>query len=55
MYSPAAVNRLASLIRAGLLELSNFSVTAFQLDEANEAVAHASANARPFNLTVIRP
>ncbi len=55
MYPPSAVRRLASLIHAGLLELSQFSVTAFSLDEANQAVAHAAANARPFNLTVIQP
>ncbi len=55
MYSPAAVIRLASIIKAGLLDLSQFSITDFGLDDANEAVAHASANARPFSLTVIRP
>ena len=55
MYSPVAVTRLATLIRSGLLDLSQFSVTTFPLDDANEAVAHASANARPFNLTAIRP
>ncbi len=55
MYSPAAVTRLAALIHAGLLDLTQFSVTAFNLDHANEAVEHASFNARPFNLTVIRP
>lgn len=55
MYSPAAVTRLAALVHAGLLDLTQFSVTAFNLDHANEAVEHASFNARPFNLTVIQP
>ena len=55
MYSPSTVTRLASLIHAGILDLSQFSVTAFGLDDANEAVTDASANARPFSLTVIRP
>jgi alcohol dehydrogenase len=55
MYSPAAVSGLASLIRAGLLDLDQFSVTDFPLDRANDAVAHASATARAFNLTVVRP
>ena len=55
MYSPNAVSRLGSLIHTGLLDLKQFSVTAFSLDEANEAVAHAAADARPFHLTVIRP
>ena len=55
MYSPTAVTRLASIIHAGLLDLSQFTVTEFALDDANKAVAHASASARPFSLTVIRP
>ncbi len=55
MYSPQAVSRLASLIRAGLLDLSQFTVTDFPLGQANDAVAHASANAKPFHVTVIRP
>ena len=55
MYPPAAVGRLASLVHAGLLDLKQFSVAEFSLEHANEAVANASANARPFNMTVIRP
>ncbi len=55
MYSPTAVTRLASIIHAGLLELGQFTLTEFGLDDANKAVSHASANARPFSLTVIRP
>ncbi len=55
MYSPNAVSRLASLIHAGLLDLNQFSVTTFSLNDANEAVAHAAADAHPFHLTVIRP
>ncbi len=55
MYSPNAISRLASLVGSGLLDLSQFSVTEFPLRDANDAVAHAAANARPFHLTVIRP
>ena len=55
MYSPHAVTGLVGIIRAGLLDLNQFSVTAFSLDDANVAVSHALAEARPFNLTVIRP
>ena len=55
MYPPEAVVRLAALIRSGLLDLGNFDVTAFDLDDANEAVAHAAAHAGPFKMTVIRP
>ena len=55
MYSPIAVPQLASLIHAGLLDLSQFSVTTFPLEKANEAVEHAAASAQPFHLTVIQP
>lgn len=55
MYPPEAVIRLVGLVRAGLLRLDDFEVTAFPLDEANAAVAHAAANSAPFSMTVLRP
>ena len=55
MYPPEAVTRMTGLIRAGLLDLSLFDVTAFMLDDANEAVAHAADHGGPFKLTVLRP
>ena len=55
MYPPEATIRLAGLVRSGLLDLGNFDVTAFNLDNANDAVAHAAANGGPFKMTVIRP
>jgi alcohol dehydrogenase len=55
MYPPEAAIRLAGLVRSGLLRLDNFDVTEFDLDDANEAVAHAAANGGPFKMTVIRP
>jgi alcohol dehydrogenase len=55
MYPPAAVTRMAAMVRAGLVKLEEFTVTTFDLDHANEAVAHAAANARPFQTTVICP
>jgi len=55
MYPPEATIRLVGLIRSGLLDLGNFDVTAFDLDNANEAVAHAGAHGGPFKMTVIRP
>lgn len=55
MYPPEAVIRLAGLVRSGLLRLDLFDITAFGLDDANEAVAHAAANGGPFKMTVIRP
>ncbi|MBR0715775.1 zinc-binding alcohol dehydrogenase family protein [Bradyrhizobium liaoningense] len=55
MYPPDAAIRLIALVRAGLLRLDHYETKAFDLDHANEAVAHAAANAGPFKMTVIRP
>jgi alcohol dehydrogenase len=55
MYPPDAAVRLIGLIRAGLLRLTHYETTCFDLDHANEAVAHAAANGGPFRMTVIRP
>lgn len=53
MYPPEAVHRMVGLIRSGLVALNNYDVTTFSLEQANEAVAHAAANAGPFKKTVI--
>jgi alcohol dehydrogenase len=55
MYPPEATARLVGLIRSGLLDLDEFEITEFSLDDANEAVAFAAANGGPFKRTVIRP
>ncbi len=55
MYPPYAATLMAGMVRAGLIDLFQFEVTAFSLDRANEAVAHAAANAGPFRMTVIEP
>ena len=55
MYPPDAATRLIALIRTGLLQLDQYDVTSFDLDHANEAVAHAAANAGPFKMTVLEP
>ena len=55
MFPPHAVTRLVALVRSGLLRLDQFEATCFDLDDANEAVAHAAANPGPFKMTVIRP
>jgi len=55
MYPREANTRLIGLVRSGLLDVSAFDVTAFALDDAHAAVAHAAANGGPFRLTVIRP
>ena len=55
MYPRQATVRLVGLIRSGLVDLEGFEVTEFELDDANEAVAHAAADGGAFRLTVIRP
>ena len=55
MYPATANARLIALARSGLLDLRQWAITEFGLDDANEAVAHAAANAGPFRLTVLRP
>jgi alcohol dehydrogenase len=55
MYRKEAIPRMIQMVRAGLIDLAQFEVAEFGLDEANEAVAHAAANAGPRQLTVLRP
>ena len=55
MYPRSAPAGLIALVRAGLLDPGLVAVTEFALDDANAAVAHAAANAVPFQRTVIRP
>jgi alcohol dehydrogenase len=55
MYPREAIPRMIGLVRAGLLDLSQFAVTEFPLARANEAVAHAAANGGPFRMTVLKP
>ncbi|PRY45246.1 alcohol dehydrogenase catalytic domain-containing protein [Umezawaea tangerina] len=50
-----ANTRLIRMVRAGLLDLAMFDVAEFDLDHANEAVAHAAEDNRRFAMTVIRP
>ena len=54
MFPRAAAPRLVSLIRAGLLDLNQYQVTEFSLDDVNQAVEHAAGD-KPFMLTVVRP
>ena len=55
MYERAAIPRMVQMVRAGLVDLGQFEMTEFALDDANQAVAHAAANAGPRELTVLRP
>jgi alcohol dehydrogenase len=54
MFPRTAAPGLISLARSGLLDLSQYRVAEFSLDEVNEAVAHAAGD-KPFSLTVLRP
>jgi alcohol dehydrogenase len=55
MYPRWAPGRLVAQIRAGLLDLGQFTATAFPLEGVAGAVAHAAANGGPFRMTVLRP
>ena len=55
MYPREASVRLIAMVRAGLLSLDGYQITTFDLDHANEAVAHAAANSGPFKMTVLKP
>jgi alcohol dehydrogenase len=55
MYAKDAIPRMVQMVRAGLVDLAQFELTEFGLDDANAAVAHAAANAGPRQLTVLRP
>jgi alcohol dehydrogenase len=55
MYPRDAVGRMAALVRTGLIDLSQFDLTEFALDDANDAVAYAAASAGPLRHTVLRP
>lgn len=55
MYPRDAIARLAAMVRSGLLSLDHHEARCFGLDDVNEAIAHAAANAGPFNMTVLRP
>ncbi len=55
MYPRNAPARLIALIRAGVLSLKDFEVTSFDLNLANEAIAHAAGKGGSFRVTVIQP
>ena len=55
MYPRPAVAEMVGLVRAGLIDLTQFDISEFSLDDVNDAVAHAATSAGPFQLTVLRP
>lgn len=54
MYSRESIGRAIALVRAGLLRL-DAKIETFALERVDEAIAHAAANARPFEATILRP
>jgi alcohol dehydrogenase len=55
MYPREAIRRMIAMVRAGQVSLEDFHITEFPMDQVNEAVTHAAANAGAFRLTVVRP
>ncbi|MFI9383275.1 zinc-binding alcohol dehydrogenase family protein [Kutzneria sp. NPDC052558] len=55
MYPRWANLRLIELIRSGLLDLNQFEVTEFALDDVHAAIEHAAATGGKFHATVLRP
>lgn len=55
MYPPVVVVSIIQLVRSGVLDLREFEVQSFSLDDANLAVAHAAEVNQPFQVTVIQP
>ncbi|MGD0192035.1 MAG: medium chain dehydrogenase/reductase family protein [Rhizomicrobium sp.] len=55
MYPRDAIGRMVRLVRSGLIDLAQFDLTEFALDDVNDAIAHAAATAGPLKLTVLRP
>ncbi len=54
MYPREAVPEMVRLVQSGLIDLSQFHITEFNLEHANEAVNHAAADTGPLRLTVLR-
>lgn len=55
MYPRDAIGRMVRMVRAGLIDLNQFDLTEFALDDANAAVAHAADTAGPLKVTALRP
>jgi alcohol dehydrogenase len=55
MYPREAPAQIVGLIHAGLIDLAQFDLTEFALDDVNAALPHAAATAGPLQLTVRRP
>lgn len=54
MFPTTAGPRLAALARAGLLDLGQYEISEFGLDQVNEAVTHAAEHGGPFKMTAVK-
>ena len=45
--------RLINMVRSGVLDISQASITAFSLDDASEAVTRAADQSAPFDRTMV--
>ncbi len=55
MYPRAAVPHMVQLIRSGLIDLTQFELNEFPLDDVNDAITHAATDANALAITVVRP
>ena len=55
LYPRTAPALMVSMVHAGQVRLDEFTITEFDLNDANDAIDHAAANAGPFTTTVLRP
>ncbi|GLO79882.1 zinc-binding alcohol dehydrogenase family protein [Sulfitobacter pontiacus] len=55
MYDRTAIGSLVNLVRSGLVDLGQWTVTGFPLAAANDAVSYAATDAGPFKITVLKP
>lgn len=55
MYSREIIPDCIALVRSGLLQLEQFRLAEFPIEDIDHAIRHAAAHAGAFNLTVVRP
>jgi alcohol dehydrogenase len=55
MYRREAIAPMIQMVRSGLIDLAQFELKEFPLQDANAAVAYAAAHAGPRQITALRP
>ncbi|WP_430231423.1 hypothetical protein [Paraburkholderia tropica] len=54
MYPREVIHDCIALVRSGLLQLEQFALAEFAIEDIDRAIEHASGHAGAFNLTVVR-